>query len=93
MAELQKALVLPIDVVETAQRKRIAASEDCGYEVPAPVLNPFTVTDRHLASSGNFFPTVKAEDPNPYRGLSGPEILRKMVEKADADGKPYQWGR
>jgi len=94
-----KPIIVPMKIVETAERKRIAASKDAGYEVPVPILNPFSVTDRHLANfakAGNFFPTVKTDDPNPasvYRGMSGSEILRKLVDKADADGRQYNWGR
>jgi hypothetical protein len=94
-----KALVLPAKIVETAERKRIAESEEYGYEAPAPILNAFNITNRHLANSaklGSFFPTVERDDPDPanlYRGMSGPEILRHMVEKADAEGRAYPWGR
>lgn len=94
-----KAYVLPLKIVETAERKRIAESEEYGYEAPAPIHNAFNVTDRHLANSaklGSFFPTIKKDDPDPanvYRGMSGPEILRHMVEKADAENRQYPWGR
>lgn len=92
-----KTLALPIAVVETAERKRISKSNDYGYEVPLPVRDAFTVKDRDLATAGKvggFFPNLKPNDTTEsYRGLTGPEILRRMVEKADAEGRAYPWGR